>query len=67
MAKAVGVDSAALKEHMESAEIDAVLQHDIGECCWTSSDAGDLCRGRHVDSLVVMDARFLGANCGLVF
>ena len=31
MAKAVGVDSAALKECMGLAEIDAVLQHDINE------------------------------------
>ena len=31
VAKAVGVDSAALKERMGSAEIDAVLQHDISE------------------------------------
>ena len=31
VAKAVGVDSAALKERMRSAEIDAVVQHDIND------------------------------------
>ena len=60
VAKAVGVDSAALKERMGSAEIDAVLQHDISEAKLLDLKATPAIyvEGRHVDSLVVMDARF---------
>ena len=60
VAKAVGVDSAALKERMGSAEIDAVLQHDISEAKLLDLKATPAIyvEGRHVDSLVMMDARF---------
>jgi protein-disulfide isomerase/uncharacterized membrane protein len=60
VAKAVGVDSAALKERMGSAEIDAVLQHDINEAKLLDFKATPAIyvEGRHVDSLGVMDARF---------
>jgi protein-disulfide isomerase/uncharacterized membrane protein len=60
VAKEVGVDSAALKERMGSAEIDAVLQHDINEAKPLDLKATPaiFVEGRHVDGLVVMDARF---------
>jgi len=60
VAKAVGVDSAALKERMGSAEIDAALQQDINDA--KSLDIygtpAVYVEGRHVNSLVVMDALF---------
>jgi protein-disulfide isomerase len=60
VAKAVGVDSAALKERMGSAEIDAALQQDINDA--KSLDINGTpavyVEGRHVNSLVVMDALF---------
>jgi hypothetical protein len=60
VAKAVGVDSAALKERMGSAEIDAVLQRDINEAklLELKETPAIYVEGRHVDSLVAMDARF---------
>jgi protein-disulfide isomerase len=60
VAKAVDVDSAALKERMGSAEIDAVLQHDINEAKLLDFKATPAIyvEGRHVDSLGVRDARF---------
>jgi protein-disulfide isomerase len=60
VANAVGVDSAALKERMGSAEIDAVLQHDINEAKPLDLKATPAIyvEGRHLDSLVVFDARF---------
>ncbi|MFZ0709035.1 MAG: vitamin K epoxide reductase family protein [Terrimicrobiaceae bacterium] len=60
VAKAVGVDSAALKERMRSAEIDAVLQHDISEAKLLDVKATPAIyvEGRRVDNLVVTDTRF---------
>ena len=60
VAKAVGVDSAALKERMGSAEIDAVVQHDINDAksLDLKGTPAVYVEGRLVDSLVVMDALF---------
>ena len=60
VAKAVGIDSAALKERMGLVEIDAVLQQDLDDA--KSLDINGTpavyVEGRHVNSLVVMDALF---------
>ena len=60
VAKAVGVDSAALKECIGLAEIDAALQDDINEAKLLDFKATPAIyvEGRHVDSLGVMDTRF---------
>lgn len=60
VAKAVGVDSAALKERMGSAEIDAVVQHDIDDAksLDIKGTPAVYVEGRHVNSVVVMDALF---------
>ena len=60
VAKAVGVDSAALKERMGSAEIDEALQHDINDAksLDIKGTPAVYVEGRHVNSLVVMDALF---------
>src|ERR1700756_374083 len=60
VAKAVGVDSAALKERMGSAEIDTALQQDINDAKSLDIDGTPAVyiEGRHVNSLVVMDALF---------
>ena len=60
VAKAVGVDSAALKECIGLAEIDAALQDDINEAKLLDFKATPAIyvEGRHVDSLAVRDTRF---------
>jgi protein-disulfide isomerase len=60
VAKAVGVDSAALKKRMESAQIDAMLQDDIDEAKPLDVQATPAIyvEGRHVDNLVPTDALF---------